>query len=210
MRLGLGTGSTARHFVELLGARVSLGFACIAVPTSTVTAAQAQNLGIPLTTLEETPHLDLTIDGADEIGPDLALIKGAGGALLREKIVAAASERMIVIADASKHVDTLGRFPLPIEIDRFGVGATTRAIAGVMAAQGAKAAPRLRLKTDGQPYATDGGHLIVDALFGRISTPKALALTLDDIPGVLGHGLFIGMCKRAYVAGAGGVAIIDA
>lgn len=210
MRLGLGTGSTARHFVELLGARVSLGFACVAVPTSVATATQAKGLGIPLTTLDETPHLDLTIDGADEIGPDLALIKGAGGALLREKIVAAASDRMVVIADATKHVETLGRFPLPIEVDRFGLGATSRAIGQVMASGGSAALPKLRRKADGQPFVTDGGHYIIDALFGRISAPKTLALALDEIPGVLGHGLFVGICKRAYVAGAGGVASIDA
>jgi ribose 5-phosphate isomerase A len=117
MRLGLGTGSTARHLVELLGARVAEGLEVVCVPTSEATAAQARGLNIPLTTLDETPELDLTIDGADEIGPGLALIKGAGGALWREKIVATASARMVVIADASKRVETLGRFPLPIEVN---------------------------------------------------------------------------------------------
>ena len=128
MRLGLGTGSTARHFVELLGERVRAGLDVIGVPTSEATRADAERAGVPLTTLEETPHLDLTVDGADEIGPGLALIKGGGGALLREKIVAAASDRMIVIADESKLVPVLGAFPLPIEIVRFGQGATTLAL----------------------------------------------------------------------------------
>src|SRR5688572_3434381 len=126
MRLGLGTGSTARHFVELLGERVRAGLDVIAVPTSEATQADAERCGIPLTTLDETPELDLTVDGADEIAPDLSLIKGGGGALLREKIVAAASARMVVIADASKWVATLGRFPLPIEVVPFGLAATER------------------------------------------------------------------------------------
>ena len=124
MRLGLGTGSTAKHFVELIGERVRAGLDIIAVPTSQVTRADAERCGIALTTLDETPELDLTVDGADEIGPDLSLIKGGGGALLREKIVAAASARMIVIADRSKWVAQLGRFPLPIEVAPFGLGAT--------------------------------------------------------------------------------------
>src|SRR6476660_2603146 len=128
MRLGLGTGSTAKHFVELIGERVRAGLDIIAVPTSEATFADAKRCGIPLTTLDETPQLDLTVDGADEIGPGLSLIKGGGGALLREKIVAAASARMIVIADGSKLVTTLGRFPLPIEVVPFGLPATERAI----------------------------------------------------------------------------------
>ena len=128
MRLGLGTGSTAKHFVELLGERVRAGLDVVGVPTSEQTRADAMRCGVKLTTLEETPHLDLTIDGADEIGPGLALIKGGGGALLREKIVAAASDRMIVIADETKWVAALGAFALPIEIVKFGQGATTLAI----------------------------------------------------------------------------------
>jgi ribose 5-phosphate isomerase A len=210
MRLGLGTGSTARHFVELLGARVSLGFACLCVPTSEVTAAQARGLGIPLTDLDATPHLDLTVDGADEIAPDLTLIKGAGGALLREKIVATASDRMVVIADASKTVDVLGsRYELPIEVNPFGLEVTTRAVAAVMKDAGAERGPVLR-RRDGKPFVTDGGHYILDAFFGRISAPKALALALSAIPGVVEHGLFIGLCKRAYVADSEGVRVIDA
>ena len=205
MRLGLGTGSTARHFVDLLGARVAEGFDCLCVPTSEVTAAQARALNIPLTDLDTIDILDITVDGADEIDPGLNLIKGAGGALLREKIVAAASDAMIVIADASKLVETLGRFPLPVEVNRFGLGATRHAIAAVMAAHGADGALTLRQTADSQPYLTDGGHLILDACFGRISQPEALSNDLLDIPGVVQHGLFLKMCSKAYVATPNGV-----
>ncbi|MEO7223821.1 MAG: ribose-5-phosphate isomerase RpiA [Devosia sp.] len=210
MRLGLGTGSTARLFVELLGERVRAGLDCIGVPTSEVTAAQASELGIRLSTLDETPELDLTIDGADEIGPQLALIKGAGGALLREKIVAAASRRMIVIADASKVVSTLGKFPLSIEVNRFGLEATKRMVEAVASVHDAEGAVTLRLGKAGEPVVTDGGHLILDALFGRIFNPEALSADLHKVPGVVEHGLFLGLCTRAYVAGPDGIETIDA
>ena len=210
MRLGLGTGSTARHFVDLLGEKVAHGFDVLCVPTSEVTATQARGLGIPLTDLEATPHLDLTIDGADEIGPRLTLIKGGGGALLREKIVAAASDRMIVIADQSKMVSTLGRFPLPIEVNIFGLGATRRRLEAVLSDSGAEGGLTQRMNADGKPFRTDGGHYILDAFFGRISTPEALSALLLEIPGVVQHGLFLGLCKRAYVAGPGGVTVVDA
>src|SRR6202166_3528152 len=144
MRLGLGTGSTARHFVELLAMRVRAGLDIVGVPTSEGTRADAARLGVPLSTLEETPELDLTVDGADEIAPDLSLIKGGGGALLHEKIVAAASARMVVIADASKWVAVLGRFPLPVEVVPFGLAATQRAVARAVAAPGATAELVLR------------------------------------------------------------------
>jgi ribose 5-phosphate isomerase A len=209
MRLGLGTGSTARHFVDLLGKRVAAGLDVVCVPTSEVTAAQARELGIRLTSLDETPDLDLTVDGADEIGPDLTLIKGAGGALLREKIVATASARMVVIADASKRVAVLGRFPLPVEVNPFGLGATERAIAAVMARFEAEGSAKLRRRNDREAFVTDGGHYVLDAFFGRISAPKAVASALSDIPGVVEHGLFIGLCGRAYVAGEDGVATFD-
>lgn len=210
MRIGLGTGSTARHFVSLVGARVAAGLDIVCVPTSEATARQAESLAIPLTTLEACPELDLTVDGADEIGPGLALIKGAGGALLREKIVAAASKRMVVIADAGKQVETLGRFPLSIEVNHFGFGATERAIAAVMRQFGSEGGLKRRLLADGTPYVTDGGHAIVDAFFGRIPQPEALAEALNRVPGVVEHGLFIGLCQRAYVAGPAGVTVLDA
>lgn len=210
MRLGLGTGSTARHLVDLLGQKVAGGFDVVCVPTSEATAAQARSLGIPLTDLDETPHLDLTIDGADEIGPGLALIKGGGGALLREKIVAAASDRMIVIADQSKLVEALGGYPLPIEVNVFGLGATRRAIEAILVGHGVEAGPSLRQGANGEPFRTDGGHFILDALFGRISTPKALSTALLEIPGVVQHGLFLDLCDRAYIAGPDGVRVFDA
>ena len=210
MRVGLGTGSTARHLVDLLGAQVKAGFQCLCVPTSEATAAQALLLGISLTTLEETPELDLTIDGADEIGPGLSLIKGAGGALLREKIVAAASRRMIVIADKSKVVPALGRFPLSIEVNRFGLRATTLMVERVAQKYRASGGVALRLEKSGEPLVTDGGHLILDALFGRISDPEALSADLHDVPGVVEHGLFLGLCARAYVAGPDGIETVDA
>lgn len=205
MRLGLGTGSTARHFVELLGARVAEGLDVLCVPTSEVTAAQANQLGIPLSDLDTLDRLDLTVDGADELDRSLNLIKGGGGALLREKIVAAASDRMLVIADGSKLVETLGRYPLPIEVNRFGLGATERALALVLARHGAEGGMRPRLTAAGAPFVTDGGHLILDAFFGRISQPEALSDDLLAVPGVVQHGLFLGMCSKAYVATPNGV-----
>jgi ribose 5-phosphate isomerase A len=210
MRVGLGTGSTARQLVDLVGVAVRGGLEIVCVPTSEATAAQAQGLGIPLTTLDETPELDLTIDGADEIGPNLSLIKGGGAALLREKIVAAASRRMVVIADNSKLVEVLGRFPLPIEVNRFGLAATHRVVERVARDYGAEGPVRLRLDGSGQPLVTDGGHLILDAFFGRISRPEALSASLFEVPGVVEHGLFLGLCRRAYVAGPGGIETIDA
>ncbi len=210
MRIGLGTGSTAREFVDLLGARVAAGLDCICVPTSNATEAQARELGIPLADFDAQPELDLTVDGADEIGPGLALIKGAGGALLREKIVAAASARLVIIADSSKHVESLGRCALPVEVNRFGLGATRRAVEAVMREFGAEGGLELRERPDGDAFVSDGGHLILDAFFGRISAPEALSTALLEIPGVVQHGLFLGLCRRAYVAGPEGGAAIDA
>ncbi len=209
MRLGLGTGSTAKHFVELIGESVRAGLDIIAVPTSQSTRADAERLGIPLTTLDETPELDLTVDGADEIGPDLSLIKGGGGALLREKIVSAASARMLVIADSSKWVDILGRFPLPIEVAPFGLRATQLAIEKAIAAIQPPGPLKLRLGKDGHPFVTDGGHWIIDAGLGRIGDPKALAQALSAIPGVMEHGLFIGLAQTAILAGPDGVRVVE-
>ncbi|HVV62248.1 MAG TPA: ribose-5-phosphate isomerase RpiA [Pseudolabrys sp.] len=206
MRLGLGTGSTARHFVELIGERVRTGLDLVAVPTSEATRADAERAGIRLTTLDETPELDLTVDGADEIDPGLSLIKGGGGALLREKIVAAASARMIVIADESKYVEALGRFPLPVEVASFGFTATLRA---VEAATGVTGKLALRRGKDGHPFVTDGGHWIIDVAVGRIDDPAALAQRLMAIPGVMEHGLFIGLAQTAILAGPNGVRIIE-
>ena len=209
MRLGLGTGSTARHFVDLLGERVRMGLDIVAVPTSEATRVQAAALGIALTTLDETPQLDLTVDGADEIAPDLTLIKGGGGALLREKIVASASAQMIVIADASKLVPTLGRFALPIEIAPFGATATRRKVEALAAELGCPGPAILRKDQNGHVFVTDGGHWLLDAQLQRIADPQALATRLSAIAGVMEHGLFIGLTQAAILAGPGGVRLIE-
>jgi ribose 5-phosphate isomerase A len=209
MKLGIGTGSTAEEFVRLLAERVRAGLSIVGVPTSERTAALCRELGVPLATLDEQPALNLTVDGADEIDRALALIKGGGGALLREKIVAAASARMIVIADRSKLVDTLGRFPLPIEVNRFGLKATELAIGRAAAGLGLNVVTTLRM-TQGEPFVTDGGHLIIDASFGRIPDTRALADALHDIPGVVEHGLFLGLADIAIVAGEAGVETVSA
>jgi ribose 5-phosphate isomerase A len=209
MRLGLGTGSTARHFVELVGERVRAGLDIVAVPTSQTTQADAERCGIPLTTLDDTPELDLTVDGADEIAPDLSLIKGGGGALLREKIVAAASARMIVIADETKWVAKLGRFPLPIEVAPFGLKATLRAIEKAIGAILGPKALKLRQGKDGHAFVTDGGHCIIDAALERIDDPKAMAHALSGVPGVMEHGLFIGLAQMAILAGPDGVRTVE-
>jgi len=204
MRLGIGTGSTAEFFVRALADRVAGGLDVIGVPTSERTRALASELGIRLTTLDELPELDLTIDGADEMDADLSLIKGGGGALLREKIVAASSAGMIVIADGSKEVATLGRFPLPIEVVPFGLKATTNAIAKAFAEMGLP--EKLVLRGGAQdPFVTDGGHYILDAHLEAIPEAQSLARRLVDIPGVVEHGLFIGLATKAYVAGTNGV-----
>lgn len=204
MKLGLGTGRTAEHFIRLLAAKVRNGLDVVAIPTSERTAVLAQAEGVRLATLDEEPALDLTIDGADEIDASLRMIKGGGGALLREKIVAAASARMIVIVDAAKLVQVLGAYPLPIEVTPFGITATTRAIEG--AASGLGLTGRVSLRHDGdRPFMTDGGHYILDAAFGRIEDPEALADRLARIPGVVEHGLFIGLASAAIVAHASGI-----
>jgi ribose 5-phosphate isomerase A len=209
MRLGLGTGSTAKHFVELLAERVQAGLDVIAVPTSDATGELAERLGVPLSSLDATPQLDLTVDGADEVAPDLSLIKGGGGALLREKIVACASARMVVIADHTKWVDVLGRFPLPVEVVPFGLAATRRALEAAVAAGGCPGTARLRCTRDGHAFVTDGGHWILDAALERIVDPQSLARRLDGITGVVEHGLFIGLAHAAVLAGPSGVRVVE-
>ena len=208
MRLGLGTGSTAKHFVDLLGARVAAGLAVICVATSEATQAQAVSLGIPMSNLDETPELDLTVDGADEVDPQLRLIKGGGAALLREKIVAAASARMVVIADDGKLVQKLGRFPWPIEVVPFGLEATRRAVAQAIDTAGGAGELELRRRPDGAVLVTDGGHYILDAHLGAIERPELLAQALNMVPGVVEHGLFIGLATGAILAGEGGLTIL--
>ncbi len=209
MKLGLGTGSTAKHFVELLGERVRSGLRVIGVPTSEATRAQAERCGVPLATLDDLDRLDLTVDGADEVDPALDLIKGGGGALLREKIVAAASDRMIVIADDSKWVARLGRFPLPVEVVPFGLAATRRALDKAFAAAGVAGEMRLREGAGGHAFVTDGGHWIVDAHLGAIPDAPRLAALLAAIPGVVEHGLFVGLASRVVLAGNEGIRVIE-
>jgi ribose 5-phosphate isomerase A len=209
MKLGLGTGSTAKHFVDLLGQRVAGGLRVIGVPTSEATRAQAEACKIPLTTLDDVDRLDLTVDGADELDGALDLIKGGGGALLREKIVAAASDRMIVIADDTKQVDVLGRFPLPVEVIPFGLAATRRAILAAFAQSGVSGQMGLRKGKEGHVFVTDGGHWIVDAHLGRIPDAPRLAGLLSLIPGVVEHGLFIGLASTAILAGAQGIRVVE-
>ncbi|MCB1505136.1 MAG: ribose-5-phosphate isomerase RpiA [Hyphomicrobiaceae bacterium] len=210
MKLGLGTGSTAAAFVDLLGKRVSEGLDVICVPTSEATRRQAEALGIRLTTLDSEPFLDLTIDGADELDSQLRLIKGGGGALLREKIVATASDRMIVIADTSKHVETLGKFPLPIEVIPFGLTATLGMIEMLAQDCGCDGELKVRTTASGEPFRTDSGNLIVDAHFGAIEEPEELDAALKVVPGVVENGLFIGIADTAVVAGPEGVVVIEA
>jgi ribose 5-phosphate isomerase A len=206
MRLGLGTGSTAEHFVTALGARVKAGLklrACVA--TSERTATLARGLGLPLADLNDVRHLDLAIDGADEIDASLNLIKGGGGALLREKIVAAAAERFLVIADSSKRVHRLGAFPLPVEIAAFGWKSTAEKVAEAARASGcAENFCHLR-GGEAHPYKTDQGNFVLDVAARDIPDPDRLAAALSAIPGVVECGLFLGMTSFALVAGGKGV-----
>jgi len=208
MKLGLGTGSTAAKFVDLVGAAVRSGLNVVCVPTSEATRAQAAALGIPLATLDEQPFLNLTVDGADEVDGELRLIKGGGGALLREKIVASASERMIVIADHTKRVDTLGRFALPIEVIPFGLTSTRNMIESLADDCGCEGEITLRLKSDGKPFVTDNSNYILDCAFGEIEDPEALDDALKLIPGVVENGLFLGIADMAIIAGPLGVEVL--
>ncbi len=203
MRLGLGTGSTASVFVELLGAQVREGLSVLCVPTSEQTRALARSLDIPLSTLDETPLLDLTIDGADEIDPQLNLIKGLGGALLREMIVAAASRRLIIIADDSKRVEQLGtRVPVPVEVVVFA----RRPVADYLASLGARVVER---RKDGERFITDEGNLILDCHFPGLPNPSEMAQLIRAQPGVVEHGLFLGMATEAIVAGERGILVLE-
>jgi ribose 5-phosphate isomerase A len=208
MRLGLGTGTTAAHFVELLATRVAEGLDVVCVPTSERTRTLAESHGIPLTSIDASPELDLTIDGADEFDPKLRLIKGGGGALLREKIIAVASNRMIVIADSSKTVAVLGKFPLPVEVNVFGLEATKRMILAAARACDCDGEIRLRKTPGGHAFVSDNGHYIVDCFFGAIPRPENLADRLAAIPGVVEHGLFIGIAKAVISAGPAGIEIL--
>jgi ribose 5-phosphate isomerase A len=201
MVVGLGTGSTAAHFVRALAAR---NLDIRGVPTSEATADLARSLGMTLLTLDEARKIDLTVDGADEIGPGLSLIKGGGAALLREKLVWEASRRCVVIADAAKQVATLGQFPLPIEVIAFGHAITSLRICDALSECDLGVAPRLRMK-DGQPVRTDSGNLIYDAACGAIPDPAMLAAALKSVTGVVDHGLFLDLADEALIGTDTGV-----
>ena len=192
--IGLGTGTTAAFVLHALAERVRAGLAIRGVPTSVRTRELATELGIPLTTLDDVPELDLTIDGADEIDDGLCLVKGGGGALLREKIVASASRQLVIVADASKRVAVLGTAPLPVEVVPFGQAVVARRIAAL------GASVELRRDARGEPFVTDEGHHLLDCRFGAIADPAALARTLSDLPGVVEHGLFVAMASHVLVA----------
>jgi len=192
--VGLGTGSTAAFFIRLLAEQVKNGLRIRGIPTSLRSGELARSLGIPLMTLDECQEIAVTVDGADEVDPQLRLIKGGGGAMLREKIVASATKQLVIVADASKQVPVLGKFPLPVEVIQFAQALVTKRIAAL----GAEVS--VRTDADGKPYVTDENHHILDCRFGLIRDPDGLARQLSDMPGVVEHGLFIGMAKMVLFA----------
>ncbi|MGA9711958.1 MAG: ribose-5-phosphate isomerase RpiA [Candidatus Sulfotelmatobacter sp.] len=192
--VGLGTGSTAAYFIQLLGEQVKNGLKIRGIPSSERSREQAAGLGIPLTTLDECQEIDVTVDGADEVDPQLRLIKGGGGALLREKIVASATKYYVIVADATKRVPVLGKFPLPVEVIKFAQAVVRKKIEAL------GAVVELRRGSDGKPYLTDENNHILDCRFGQIPDADGLAQRLNDMPGVVEHGLFIGMANIVLVA----------
>lgn len=192
--VGLGTGSTAAHFIKLLGDEVKKGLRIRGIPTSVRSKELAESLGIPLITLDDCQDIAVTVDGADEVDPKLRLIKGGGGAMLREKIVASATRQLVIVADATKQVQTLGKFPLPVEVIRFAQALVAKRITALGADVG------LRMGDDGKPYVTDENNHILDCRFGQIQDPEGLARELSMMPGVVEHGLFIGMASVALFA----------
>jgi ribose 5-phosphate isomerase A len=192
--VGLGTGSTAAYFIRLLGAEVKNGLRIRGIPSSDRSREQAAGLGIPLITLDECQEIDVTVDGADEVDPQLRLIKGGGGALLREKIVASASRQLVIVADATKRVPVLGKFPLPVEVIKFAQAVVRKKIEAL------GAVVEMRMGTAGKPYLTDENNYILDCRFGQIPDADGLARRLSDMPGVVEHGLFIGMANVVLVA----------
>ncbi|MEM7619933.1 MAG: ribose-5-phosphate isomerase RpiA [Pseudomonadota bacterium] len=210
MKLGLGTGSTAEIFVELLGQRVADGLDVVCVPTSEEIKIKAELLSIPLTTLDVETELDLTVDGADEIDENLHLIKGGGGALLREKIVAAASQKCVIIAHENKCVEKLGAFPLPVEVVKFGLGVTTEMVQVLSEEAGCSGAVSLRKSESGAAVVTDEGHYLLDCHFNYIPSPEDLEDALSVVPGVVETGLFLNFADYALIGTDSGVKMIEA
>jgi ribose 5-phosphate isomerase A len=203
MKVGLGTGSTANHFIHALAEKVKAGLQVDCVPTSEATAKLAESLGLTLTTLDQHPFLDITVDGTDEIDPQFRLIKGGGGALLLEKIVASSSRFVVAIADESKLVKKLGTFPLPVEVTPWGVKATAWKIERAYKMLNMDVQMTARSK-DGKVFRTDGGNCIIDCMTNELKEPDRLDMVLNNIPGVVNNGLFIGICGIAYIGRADG------
>ncbi len=204
MRVGLGTGSTATMFIKALGERVREGLRIRCVASSDASHRLGQSLGMEMLTLQDLPELDLYIDGADEVGPGLALIKGGGGALLREKIVASAARRFVVVVDSSKVVPVLGRFPLPVEVIKMALPLVESKLNRL------GLAPRLRRHPDGSVYLTDENNYILDCACGSIPDPEHTAAVIRSLVGVVEHGLFLKMASAALVAGDQGVSELQA
>jgi ribose 5-phosphate isomerase A len=204
MIVGLGSGSTATFAIQFLGEQVRAGLKIRGIPTSRASEALARSLNIPLTTFEEVSYTDVTIDGADEVAPGLALIKGGGGALLHEKIVAAASRQLVIVADAHKIVEQLGRFPLPVEVIPFAASPIKVKLEKI------GAHPVLRTAHDGSPYITDEGNYIYDCHYEQIPDPAAVAHTIKSMTGVVEHGLFLGLASVAIIAGPTGARVMTA
>jgi len=210
MTLGLGTGSTAKHFVELLADEVADGLVVRGVPTSAQTQRLAEAHGIPLLPVDQVQQIHLTVDGADEADGKGQLIKGGGAALLREKIIANASDHMVVIADPSKQVETLGAFALPVEITQFGFTITAKKVFDALTASGvARPSVTLRQGDDDQPIVTDGGNFILDCQCDIIPDAPATARALSHVPGVVEHGLFIGLARTVIIGSQDGAAIFE-
>jgi ribose 5-phosphate isomerase A len=208
MKVGLGTGSTAAHFVKAIADKVKAGMKLTLVSTSVQTTNLATSLGLTILDINDVGSLDLCVDGADEIGPGLALIKGGGGALLREKLIWEQARTCIVIADAAKHVKTLGAFALPIEVEPFAYKGTVNRICDVLAEFEIQKVPTLR-KKDGQPFITDGANLIFDVSCGQISDPTGLAAALKATTGVVDHGLFLDLAEFALLGTDDGVKVLE-
>ncbi|MDX1294110.1 MAG: ribose-5-phosphate isomerase RpiA [Hyphomonas sp.] len=210
MTIGLGTGSTAKYFVEMLADEVADGLVVRCIETSEQTRRLATSLGVPLIPFEQVERIHLTVDGADEVDPQGQLIKGGGAALLREKIIANASDHMVVIADPSKQVERLGKFPLPVEVTPFGYTITAKLVYDVLAASGIDR-PRVQLRslTNGELVTTDGGNHILDCHCERIPDAEALAARLSNVPGVVEHGLFIGLARTVIIGNENGATVFE-